>query len=312
MLRWKSLDHGVFVMCLPCPDTLEQNMTQPHGHVDFLAIDGKVRKSSVQVGWYEIWLQLSGCEKPCKQGNVEWNLFSLKHLKYIITTKSESKREEGGPCSGPQLLLLLLPPFMSLAVYSPLTLHDSTFGFRAGGSRWTSGVEVSLFEDDMEEDTLADELDLELASPSSSSDLSPLPPSTQHLARTMTGCLGSTLHGWPGCWGVTGMGCREDGQGVLCLLQAADMQPPQHCPALQLMGFVLKCALQVGAGVHFVLVYVGPCCLVVLIWPLFVLYHAHLCLFVLVCVHLCFDGSVHKFATGSLSCIKWIVSTCII
>ena len=49
-------------------------------------------------------------------------------------------------------------------MYSPLTLHDSTFGFRAGGGKWTSGVEVSVFEDEVEEDALADELDLELAS----------------------------------------------------------------------------------------------------------------------------------------------------
>ena len=239
------------------------------------------------------------------------------------------KRGRGGLCSGPcsrPLLLLLqlpplsllpLPPFVSLAMYSLLTLCDSTFGFGAGGGRWTSGAEVSVFEDDKEEDTPTDELDLELASPSSPSS-SPLSP-TQHPAP-------GPHHDWTLRLNLTWsarmlMGDRrqargrgEDGQGALHLLQAADTQPPQHHPALRLMGFVLvlECMLRVSAGIHCVLVYVGPCCLVVLVWPFFVLNHTHLCSFVLVCVRLCFDGFVHEFPTSCLSCIKCIVSTCII
>ena len=55
-------------MCLPCPGLPWAKYDTATWHADFL--DGKVRKwSSEQVGWYEIWLQLSGCEKPCKQSN---------------------------------------------------------------------------------------------------------------------------------------------------------------------------------------------------------------------------------------------------
>ena len=115
------------------------------------------------------------------------------------------------PCSRPQLLLLPPPPFMSLAVYSLLTPCDSMFSFRVGGGRWTSRVEVSVFKDDDEENAPVDELDLELASPSSSP---PSPTQHQHLARTTTGHSGSTLHGQPGCRWATGDKCRGAGRAV--------------------------------------------------------------------------------------------------
>ena len=54
-------------------DSLEQKYdtaTWTCGLLKQPLIIGKVRKwSSEQVRWYENWLQLSGCEKPCKQGN---------------------------------------------------------------------------------------------------------------------------------------------------------------------------------------------------------------------------------------------------
>ena len=50
-------------------------------------------------------------------------------------------------------------------------------------------------------------------------------------------------------------------------------------------------------------------CCVLVYWSL-LLGHACLALFMLICVHLCFERSVHKF--HSPSCIKYIVSRCII
>ena len=87
-------------------------------------------------------------------------------------------------------------------------------------------MEVSVFEDEVEEDVLADELNLELASLSSPS-LSP-PSPTQHPA---PGPHHDWMFGLNLAWLARMLrddrqGCREYGQGVHCLLQDADMQPP--------------------------------------------------------------------------------------